>query len=184
MRKSKSQPSFAFLGPDRREHGGVLRAGKRKLARPIDPKRPLHLTLRATQARGEWSFLHPKHAHLIERLTGTLARKWGVRIYQKANVGNHLHLLVKAPGREAFQGFLRELSGRIAALVTKARKGRPLRQRFWDELAWSRIVEWGRDFSHAQIYVIKNLLEGVGAKGSRLVTLGFDRPPKINYTHI
>src|SRR5690606_1064530 len=107
--------------------------GKRKLERPLDPKRPLHVTLKSTRARGPWSLLNPRHRYCIEDRLHATARKHKLKIYRFQNVGNHLHLLVKAPTRAAFQAFLREFAGRIAMLVTRARKGHPV-GRFWDAL--------------------------------------------------
>jgi len=55
------------------------------------------------------------------------------------NVGNHLHLLARARRRADFQSFLRDLGGSLAIAVTGARKGNRI-GRFWDKLAWSRVV--------------------------------------------
>jgi hypothetical protein len=48
----------------RSAHGGALRAGKRKLSRPLDTRRPIHLILKASQAKGELSFMRPKNIKL------------------------------------------------------------------------------------------------------------------------
>lgn len=85
---------------------------------------------------------------------------FGVRVYRFAIAGNHIHLLVKAPNRKSFQGFLRKLSGSIAQLVTKARKGNPV-GRFWDALAFSRVISWGKDFKSVNFYIQKNLIEAL-----------------------
>ncbi|MBC7691406.1 MAG: transposase [Methylotenera sp.] len=158
---SKRMKQQSFFPPSRRDHGGSVHTGKRKEARPLDPRSPLHLVLRSSRARGKWSFLQPHHKRRIEHLLREEARKSGVVIYRLANVGNHLHLLLKARNRLAFQRFLRTASGRIAVLVTGARKGNPV-GRFWDQLAYSRIVTWGRELQELQKYLIKNLFEAAG----------------------
>src|SRR5215213_6577840 len=95
--QSKSRPrQMSFFKAPSLEHGGDLRRGRRKIARPFDPKRPLHVVLHSEQARGKWSFLHQEHKLKIERFIYSLSDKWGVKIYEYANVGNHLHLLVQA----------------------------------------------------------------------------------------
>jgi REP element-mobilizing transposase RayT len=127
--------------------------------RPMDPRRPLHLVLRSSRARGSWSL--SVHERKVRELTHRLARKFGVKIYRFANSGNHLHLLVKAPTREASQNYLRSLAGMLARAVTGARKGRPV-GKFWDHLAFSRVVAWGRDFLRTRQYVITNELEAAG----------------------
>lgn len=43
-------------------HGGSLRIGKRKSARPVAVKESMHVIMRATAARGEFSLLLPKNA--------------------------------------------------------------------------------------------------------------------------
>lgn len=106
--------------------------------------------------------LRPGTQVRLKKLEARVARRWGVRVYRSANSGNHLHLLVRAPTRDQFQGFLREFSGLAARLVTGAKKGNPFGKRFWDALAYSRIVEWGRAYFEAKYYVIQNELEAEG----------------------
>jgi REP element-mobilizing transposase RayT len=90
-----------------------------------------------------------------------LASRTGVRVYEYANVGNHVHLLVRAKHRSAFQRFLRSFAGVAARLITGARRGRSV-GRFWDRLAYSRVVSWGREFRCVREYVIRNELEFLG----------------------
>ena len=113
-----------------------------------------------------------------------LPTKHGVRIYRFVNVGNHLHLLIGARKRAAFQNFLREISGRIAALVTGSRKAHPIGEkgrRFWDHLVYTRIVSWGRELKAVTTYFIKNIFEAEGLltrkgidSGLRVVRLGMN----------
>ena len=170
----------------RLEHGGSTRLRKRKETRFIDVKSPLHVVLRASRARAEWSMLKPKNRHHIDALTRRLSAKYKIKIYRFANVGNHLHLLVKTPEKTAFKNFLRELAGQIAILVTGACKGNPV-GRFWDLLAYSRVVSWIRDFKTVERYIIKNLFEAEGAYTKsmkkarvRMMTLTRTGPPEFN----
>jgi REP element-mobilizing transposase RayT len=178
------------------QHGGDLAKGKRKTFRPIDPKQALHVVLRSSKAHGEFSLLHPRHCNVIERHVRKIAKRCGVRVYRFANVGNHLHLLIKVPSRPAWKRFAKQLSGGIAQIVTGARKGAALsrisnetsygtsdadlpesaQRAFWDHLLFTRIVSFGRDFTGVARYLIKNLFEAAGvpmkallAKGLRLV---------------
>ena len=165
-------------------HGGDHTQGKRKSARPIDPKQALHVVLKASVARGALSMLHPKHCGPIHQFTHGLAQRWGIRLYRYANVGNHIHLLIKVPSSAVWQRFLRELAGGIPLIVTGAKKGAPFaksgKQRgFWDALAFTRIVRLGRDFEGMGRYLIKNLFEGAGipvnqllAQGARILSVG------------
>lgn len=162
-------------------HGGDLAKGKRKVARPIDPKQAIHLVLRSSIARGSQSMLHPKHCKNIHEFTHKVGKRLGIRIYRYANVGNHIHLLIKVPSRMIWQRFLRELAGGIAIIVTGARKGAALTRTnsaagnargFWDGLAFTRIVKFGRDFKRVCDYVVKNLFEAAGVPMKKLLAQG------------
>lgn len=169
------------------EHGGALGRGRRKIARPIDPKAAVHVVLRSSLAKGHLSLLHPRHCEHVERYARQIAARNGVRLYRFTNVGNHLHLLVKTPTRKAFQKFLREVAGAIAMIVTGARKGAGLRRNetgrgFWDQLAYTRIVRWGRDFRNLELYFIKNLFEAEGLLTRRMKAAGVQVIPLVGWT--
>src|SRR5712672_2799381 len=123
----------------RTEHGGAVRRGRRKLERPVSVRRPMHVVLTSQQARGPWSLR--KHARAVRDALRSMARRFEIRIYDFANVGTHLHLLVRARRRESFQAFLRSFAGIVARRVTGARRGRPAGH-FFTGLAWSRVVSW------------------------------------------
>jgi REP element-mobilizing transposase RayT len=149
---------LSLFGPARREHGGDVRKGKRKLARPLVTKRPMHLTLRSSKAKGVWSFL--KHKGLIHlTLLGT-AERFQIKVLGFENVGNHLHLIIQGKSRKQITKFLRVLPQQIMFLVTKARKGAP-QGRFFDEIIYSRIVEWGKDYKNLILYFGKNAIEAL-----------------------
>jgi hypothetical protein len=101
-----------------------------------------------------------------------MARRFGIRIYDFANVGTHLHLLVRARRRESFQAFLRAFAGIVARRVTGARRGCPS-GRFFSGLAWSRVVGWGRDYLGVRHYVFRNAIEGaLGGRARRALEEG------------
>ncbi len=175
MRKKQQQfnlftvKSHPNLSGTRLEHGGETRKGCRKIARPVDPKRSMHIVLRSSRARGELSLLNLTNRKIVEKVLLAAQKRFAVKVYNKANVGNHLHLIIKARTRRDFQAFMRMISGRIAALVTGAKKGHSFKpdatagtRKFWDALAFSRVINWGRDFIDTQIYITKNLFEGEG----------------------
>lgn len=98
----------------------------------------------------------------------TCAERTGVRVYDFANVGSHIHLLVRARQRRDFQAFLRSFAGIVARSVTGARRGRPLRGGpFWSALAWSRVVAWGRDYAGVRHYIFRNRIEADLGPGIR-----------------
>src|SRR6267378_6428069 len=123
----------------RTEHGGAIRRGRRKLERPVSVRRPMHVVLTSHKARGPWSLR--KHEGVVRDTLRAMAYRFGIRIYDFANVGTHMHLLVRARRRDSFQAFLRSFAGIVARRVTGARRGRPS-GRFFSALAWSRVVGW------------------------------------------
>ena len=184
IKKESYLPGFNFKA-DSIAHGGDLRRGKRKIIRPIDPKQAIHVVMRSSRACGRYSLLHPKHCNRIHAFTEKIALRWGVRVYRFANVGNHIHLLVKVQNRGAWKRFIRELAGGIPQIVTGATKGRGLGRRedmdiaesakrgFWDGLVFTRIVHFGRDFEKVARYLIKNLFGAAGVPVKKLFALGY-----------
>ena len=144
-------------------HGGEYTTGRRKTARPISTKKPIHLTLRSSHAVGRYSFRTKKNREFISALIKSLSRKWGIRIYEFSINSNHLHFALRTLTRKGFQNFLRTLASQIAAFVTGAKKGRPFRKRFFDLPAFTRIAQWGKAFTRLKAYVIQNVLEATGA---------------------
>ena len=91
-----------------------------------------------------------------------VAKRYSVKRHKTANVGNHLHLLVTAPSREAFIKFTRKLAAAIACGILGGRRGEP-REKFWTGRPFSRVVVGGPGgFWRAESYVILNELEAVG----------------------
>lgn len=156
-----TKSKFPNLSGIELEFGGNLRKGKRKIARPVDPKRLLHVVLRSSRARGNWSLLFENNKACVDQVLRRARARFQVKILEKANVGNHIHLIIQPKTRKDFQGFMRTVTGRIAALVTDARKGNKV-GRFWDGLAYTRVVRWGADLLNVRHYITQNLFEGEG----------------------
>ncbi len=169
MKKPEKQTHFSFFKKTRKEHakehGGEAhsKTRKRKEARPFDPSKHLHITMRSSGAVGKRSMLHPTRSRLIRMIVFRAAKRHGIELREFVCVGNHLHFLIQTksrrivPARLALRRFLREVTGLIARLMTGAKKGQPALKRFWDDLAWSRIVEWGKDLAGIKRYFQKNI---------------------------
>jgi putative transposase len=145
----------------RKVHGGENAKGKRKTARPLNPSKPVHLVLRSRRAQGIHSLRNNRTGVLVNGLVYRYAQRWGIKIYEYSNNFNHLHIVLKAPSRKAFQKYLRTISGVIARVVLGAKRGEA-QGKFWDGLAFTRITEWGRDLKHVALYVMQNILEAAG----------------------
>jgi REP element-mobilizing transposase RayT len=129
-----------------------------KRKRPLDSKLPIHLTLRANQ-----SGMRAPNTHVgVNRIATSVARKYHVKLYEYANVGNHIHAVIKIPHAQAWAGFIRELTGRIALYMKL--KGRAIKeQRFWKYRPHTRLVQgWQQAFRTAKQYVVLNQLEAEG----------------------
>jgi REP element-mobilizing transposase RayT len=148
-----------YLAPRRLTHGGAQNRGIRKLARPLDRKRPVHLVLKSDVARGTLSFLTPKNRISIERIIKRRSFQFAVTIHRKEVMGNHIHIVASFVNRRLFQNFLRTLTALIAREVTGAKKGKPFGKRFWQGLAFSRVVMGRRDFGGLVGYLKKNEIE-------------------------
>lgn len=148
-------------------HGGDLAPGKRKLERPLSSRRPIHVVVRSEQARGRWSFLGFKNRALVERVVNSQAKKFGVAIQDFANGGNHLHIKIKAASRIAVQSFLRAITSIIARKITGARRGFKLKKRFWDGLAFTRVLKSYREELYLRGYFIANRQEAALGQPAR-----------------
>lgn len=177
MKKQSFLPGLNFKTLPK-AHGGDLAKGKRKSRRPLDPKQALHVVLRSSKARGEHSMLRPKHCKSIHDFVHRTGKRLGIKIYRYANVGNHLHLLIKVPNRTLWRRFSREIAGGIAIIVTGAKKGAALKKNslqrgFWDHLTFTRIVSFGREFKTLCDYIVKNLFESMGVPVKKLLAQGY-----------
>jgi len=150
-------------------HGGSTRKGKRKLQRPFVPRKPMHLVLRSSKARGALSLL--RHDGKIDAILRGQAAKHFVKLQSFVNVGNHLHLKVKANSRAGFQAFLISASAMIARAVTGARRGRGF-GKFWDALAYTRVLITEFEEKTLDKYFSANALEAVFGRQIREIFLG------------
>ena len=158
--KERGKSKRDFEAPT--SHGGRESVGKRKTTRPYSPKSSIHIVLKSKRARGTWSLRHRKNQSKITAMIYVYAARFKVHVYRAANVGDHIHLLVKSSDRKALADYLRVLAGRIAVTVSGAQKGVKRIGKFWDHLCWSRLVKWGREFHVVQRYVFANELEFLG----------------------
>lgn len=157
MLKRQKQIEFAgseFFKPGD-SFGGSLLKGNPKTARPLESKLPVHLTLRARK-----SVLRlPKTFGLVQELIEKTAKKYGVKVFERANVGNHLHMVIQVNSR-LWSRFIRELTGRIAQVLKELVA---LDGGFWLYRPHTRIVRgWRRPFQIAVEYVRLNQLEALG----------------------
>jgi REP element-mobilizing transposase RayT len=150
----------------RTQHGGLRTKKGRKNERPLSKSKPLHLVLKSDKAVGRLSFLSLKNKPMVERIIRQKAKKFGILIQDFANVGNHLHLKLKISSRENFQKFLKAITTQIAKGVTQAKKGKPF-GRFWQGLAFTRILTSRKEELYLKGYIEANRKEAVHSRTQR-----------------
>lgn len=85
----------------------------------------MHLILKSNLAHGPYSFLGKMKA--LESLTRRVSGRSGVKLYDLAIAGNHLHLIIRPKSPRAYRAFVRALSGLIPRLMMNVQRGRALR---------------------------------------------------------
>jgi len=170
--KSGRSPQLAMLKREKSAYGGELRKTRASRgARPLATRQTMHLVLRSSLAKGEWSLRHTRHRRRVTNIVLRFARTNGVRVLSMANVGNHLHLHIKLGNRFSYARFIRAISGAIAQAVTGRTRWQTdsnvssnsrERLRFWDHRPFTRIVESLRAVLGLRDYVRLNQLEGEG----------------------
>jgi hypothetical protein len=184
---SAKPKQFALLKKEKSEYGGDLMKTRKGRAhgRPLSTRESMHLTLRSTKARGDWSLRRGANPARIDAIIKKFTVKYSVRVISKANVGNHLHLHVRLANRQAYKPFIRAVTAAIAMAVTGACRWRTKAKimgereaniRFWDYRPFTRIVEGLRDFLALEDYIRINQLEGVGRRreeAEMIVKLGW-----------
>jgi REP element-mobilizing transposase RayT len=176
------QQSLQPKKPRKTEHGGSLLVGRRRKARPLSTKEPIHLVLRSDFASGRRALTG--HRPLIEKVLRKAQLRFRIKVYEKAIVSNHIHLLVKGDSKQELQNFFRVVAGHIAQEILRnfpiqkhekpkpggapsapsqtAYKTREKENKFWETRIYSRLVTWGRDFFGTKKYVVRNTLEALG----------------------
>ncbi len=165
MQPSKPKQLTLFKRGEHAFGGALMTKRKGRGARPLSVSKSMHLVLRSSRAKGEWSFRRSQNARRIRAIFQKFSRKFGVRILSAANVGNHLHLHVQLTNRQTYRGFIRAVTSAIAMAITGGSRWRVPhkgRLKFWDRRPFSRIVQGYRDRLRIEDYLRVNQLEGEG----------------------
>jgi REP element-mobilizing transposase RayT len=134
------------------EHGGNLNRGKRKEARPVCTKRPIHLVLKSERK------IFDDRSIIIDTAVG-FCHKFEIKVYDLAPNLDHLHMVIKVPSREEYTKFIRALTGVVA---------RTLGEKIWAQVPYTRIAGWGRQYRNLQNYLEQNREEALGKRAYKL----------------
>jgi REP element-mobilizing transposase RayT len=155
-----------LLKPESKSYGGILR-NKRKGrgARPISASESMHVVLRSSQAKGEWSFRRKSNTEKIDRIIKKFAKKYHVGISSVANVGNHLHMDIQLSHRRTYKPFIRAITSAIAMAITGVSRWTSkskTKTKFWDYRPFTRVIRGWRAKLRLRDYIMINQLEGLG----------------------
>ena len=164
-----------MLAKEKSAYGGELlktRAGRRH-GRPLSTRESMHLVLRSSKAKGDWSFRKPRNEARINWIVEKFAMTFGVHVISMANVGNHLHLQIKLSNRFTFKPFIRAVTAAFAMAVTgrsrwtlgtELSETRKRREKFWDYRPYTRVVQSFKAWLTLNDYIKINKFEGAGYK--------------------
>ena len=112
---------------------------------------PLHVTLRV--AEHVWNLRSRRSFRVIAAGLRVGADRFGVRVVQFSVQGNHIHLLVEAPERDALSKAMKGLSVRFAKGLNRmmGRTGRVIADRFH-----SRVLATPSEVRRAMDYIRNN----------------------------
>ncbi len=134
---------ISFFKPIVKESGGALSAiGKRKTARVLDRRKPLHFVLKSKRSVNLYS-----QRILLRRLLFLYAKRFGVKVYKESVQKDHFHFCIKITNRHLYRAFIRALTGVISQKLGKG---------LWILAPYSRVVTWGRDFLGVLDYILLN----------------------------
>ncbi|MBK9293179.1 MAG: transposase [Oligoflexia bacterium] len=156
--QTKEFKSQLFFG------GSLTTKRAHRTARPLSTRYPIHLVLRSSKAVGKNSFWEKKNKFLIKQALNKFSLRWGIKIINCANVGNHLHLYMQLSNRFTYEKFIRSLTGTLALQITRHNKnlGEGAKN-FWDYRPYTRIVIGEKAHLVMKDYLLINQMEGLGA---------------------
>ena len=108
------QFKFEFMNDYRTSFGGSLLQGKRKVARTLSTKNPIHLILKSSGNK----FFNPGNISL-EALIHKFAAKNKIRIQRTSLNWSHIHMIIFIPSRAAYNAFIRSVTAAIVSAISK-----------------------------------------------------------------
>lgn len=152
--------------------GGGKASSHAKCKRIVSTKLPIHLVLKSSLAKGPLTMLKPQNHSAVDRILVNCGRKFGVHIYKKVIMGNHLHLVIKIHNRSEFAKFLKSASSLIAQHILDLKRGQKsellatLQRGFWDARPFTRIIQsWRGDYQRVLKYLARNIIQAYGFDG-------------------
>ena len=149
------------------QYGGSL--DYRKVKRPFDTSKLIHTVFKARLGKNIW---FTKSQISIGKLLESAAKRYKLKIRDKAINKDHIHLLIEPSrsqpyneARREFLRFLRFFAAQMARKYDEIHKRLGLRKskQFWIERPFTRLVGWGRStLTNIHNYFEKNRNEAAG----------------------
>ncbi len=158
MYRSRSHKQQVLFSNNRRLcfGGSLLNGSNPKHKRPLSSRKPIHLVLRANRS----VLALPRTFALVNQELENKAKRFGVRIYKVANVGNHLHIVIRLLKVHLWSQFIRALTGSIAKRLGALGL---FTGRLWKHRPYTRVIaDWNSSFRHTLRYVDLNQMEAAG----------------------
>lgn len=134
---------------------------------PMNPKHNKKRIIRLTQAHHITlkcvyrCFSNKRVRQFIDYLIEKYCSYFEIKIYHRAIVDNHIHLILLTKREADLHGFLRVFSGQLSNWLRKLKIIPKDAKNIWKSRPWSRVLEWGKAYGTAINYVALNYLEGV-----------------------
>lgn len=158
------QLKMNFLNNYKKEFGGSLLIGKRKEARPLSNKHPIHLVIKSCHK----GVFNPGNFSL-EKLIKNQAKKFNIKVYDFAVNWSHIHLLIQLNNKNDYVKFIRSLTSILAQRIRQSAYCKKLSSthtvllgKVFSLRPYTRILTWGRQMKNVLNYQIINQLEAAG----------------------
>jgi len=153
---AKKQFTFDGLDQPCDAFGGSEFATKNpKTKRPLHSKFPLHLVLKGRKG----GLLSPKVHIKINEVVVRMNRKYGHRMYDYSNNGNHIHASLKLSRIQNWSAYIRELTSKIVQILREAGL-LAAQEKYWIGHPFTRIVRsWRKGFQDLRNYIQLNAFE-------------------------
>jgi len=126
-----------------------------KTKRPLHSKFPMHVILKGRKG----ILRNPKVYVKVNAAFTKLNQKYGHRMYDYSNNGNHIHASLKLSNIHNWTAYIRELSSAIVRVLRAAKLLDP-NEKFWLYRPYTRIVRgWKKAFLALKQYIRLNKLE-------------------------
>ena len=159
------KPKSAYGGDLMKTRQG--RVGPRILA----TRQTMHLVLRASRAKGAFSFRTASNSRKIREIVARFSERYGVKVISLANVGNHLHFHIKLSNRFTYVKFIRAVTAAIAMAVTGRSRwnSQVWSGKFWDYRPFTRVLQSYQEYLNLNDYIQINAWEGLSIARTRAV---------------